>query len=84
MLGLTIGAMFVRSLTVTLVQRATLQHYIYLEHGAFWAITVLGVLMLASTRITIPDTITGLLGAGLIAASVFSSWRHRRASGGHE
>ena len=83
-LGLTIGAMFVRSLTVTLVQRATLQHYIYLEHGAFWAITVLGVLMLASTRITIPDTITGLLGAGLIAASVFSSWRHRRASGGHE
>ena len=76
-LGLTTGAMFVRSLTVTLVDGAVLARYIYLEHGAFWAITVLGVLMLVSTRIAIPDALTGLIGAGLIAAAVLSS---RRAS----
>ena len=72
-LGLTIGAMFVRSLTVTLVERATLARYIYLEHGAFWAITVLGGLMLVSTRVTIPDAVTGLIGAGLIGAALISS-----------
>ena len=74
-LGLTIGAMFVRSLTVTLVENATLAHYIYLEHGAFWAITVLGALMLVSTRVAIPDAVTGLIGAGLIAAALLSSAR---------
>ena len=80
-LGLTIGAMFVRSLTVTLVESATLSRYVYLEHGALWAIAVLGVLMLVSTRITIPDALTGLIGAGLLAASLVSSSRHRRNAG---
>ncbi|WP_295590867.1 DUF475 domain-containing protein, partial [uncultured Lamprocystis sp.] len=34
MLGLAIGAMFVRSLTVHLVRKGTLDEYVYLEHGA--------------------------------------------------
>ena len=79
-LGLTAGAMFVRSLTVTLVDRAVLARYIYLEHGAFWAITALGALMLASTRVMIPDAATGLVGAGLIAASLISSARRGTAA----
>ena len=33
-LGLSIGAMFVRSMTIMLVQKGTLAEYRFLEHGA--------------------------------------------------
>jgi hypothetical protein len=78
-LGLSIGAMFVRSMTIMLVEKGTLAEYRYLEHGAFWAIITLGVIMLLSARFHIPETITGLIGAVLIAASLWWSIRHKRA-----
>jgi hypothetical protein len=65
-LGLSIGAMFVRSMTS------------YLEHGAFWAIIVLGAIMLLSAKFHIPETITGLIGAILIGLSLWWSVRHNR------
>ncbi len=77
-LGLSIGAMFVRSMTIMLVQKGTLSEYRYLEHGAFWAIIALGAIMLASAKFHIPETITGLIGAVLIGASLWWSIRHRR------
>ena len=77
-LGLSIGAMFVRSLTIMLVERGTLSAYRYLEHGAFWAILALGGIMLLSARFAIPETVTGLIGAVLIAASLTWSVRYRR------
>ena len=72
------GAMFVRSMTIHLVRTGTLAQYRYLEHGAFWAIIVLGVIMLLSARYHIPETITGLLGAVLIGLSFLWSVRHNR------
>lgn len=80
-LGLSIGAMFVRSMTVMLVQKGTLAEYRYLEHGAFWAIIVLGGIMLASARYHIPETVTGLIGAALIGLSLGWSVRHNRRCG---
>ena len=77
-IGLTIGAMFVRALTVLLVRQGALARYRFLEHGAFWAIAALGAIMLASTLVAIPETVTGLIGAVLIAAAVWSSWRATR------
>ena len=77
-LGLSIGAMFVRSLTLLMVQQGTLSEYRYLEHGAFWAIIALGVIMLVSARWEVPDAVTGLIGAVLIVASVSWSIRHRK------
>jgi hypothetical protein len=77
-LGLSIGAMFVRSLTVLLVRQGTLSEYRYLEHGAFWAIIALAGIMLASARVEIPETVTGLIGAALIALSLWWSLRHKR------
>jgi len=77
-LGLSIGAMFVRSMTVHLVEQGTLAQYRYLEHGAFWAIIVLGGIMLLSARYAIPETVTGLIGAVLIALSLLWSIRHNR------
>lgn len=77
-LGLTIGAVFVRSLTVLMVEKQTLGEYRYLEHGAFWAILALGAIMLISTRVEVPEVVTGLVGAVLIGASVWGSVRHAR------
>ena len=79
-LGLGIGAMFVRSMTVMLVDKGTLSEYRYLEHGAFWAIIALAVIMLitAIPGVEIPETVTGLIGAVLIGASFWWSVRHNR------
>lgn len=78
MLGLAIGAIFVRSMTIYLVNRGTLGAYIYLEHGAHYAIGALAVIMLAGTVYHVPEVITGLIGVAFIAASVVSSVMHRR------
>ncbi|OBV11803.1 DUF475 domain-containing protein [Erythrobacter dokdonensis] len=78
-IGLSVGAMFVRSMTIHLVKAGTLAEYRYLEHGAFWAIIVLGAIMLVSARYHIPETFTGLIGAILIGLSLFWSIRHNRA-----
>src|SRR6185369_1844252 len=82
-LGLSIGAMFVRSLTIMLVEKGTLSEYRYLEHGAFWAIIALAAIMLVSARVPVPETITGLIGAVLIAASLAWSVRYRRRHPDH-
>ncbi len=80
-LGLSIGAMFVRSMTIHLVELGTLAQYRYLEHGAFWAIIALGAIMLTSVVFHIPETITGLIGATLIGISLWWSVRHNRREG---
>jgi hypothetical protein len=77
-LGLSIGAMFVRSLTIMLVRKGTLDEYRYLEHGAFWAIVALAAIMLLSVKYEISETFTGLIGAILIFASLAWSVRYRR------
>lgn len=79
MLGLAIGAMFVRSLTVYLVRQGTLDEYVFLEHGAHYAIGVLAGIMLISMSRHIPEVVTGLAGALLIGLSVYSSIRFKKA-----
>jgi uncharacterized protein len=77
-LGLGIGAMFVRSMTIMLVDKGTLAQYRYLEHGAFWAILALAAVMLLSARYHIPEVITGLVGAIFIGLSLWGSSRWNR------
>ena len=78
MLGLAMGAMFVRSLTVYLVRQGTLDEYIFLEHGAHYAIGILAVIMLISMTVHVSEVITGLAGALLIALSVYSSIQYKK------
>ncbi|MDX3224742.1 DUF475 domain-containing protein [Streptomyces sp. ME19-01-6] len=86
-LGLGIGAMYIRSLTVFLVRRGTLDDYVYLEHGAHYAIGALAVILLVTIKYEINEVITGLIGIVLIGASYWSSVvRNRReeAAGGED
>ncbi|MGW4544880.1 DUF475 domain-containing protein [Streptomyces violaceorubidus] len=78
-LGLGIGAMYVRSLTVYLVRQGTLDDYVYLEHGAHYAIGALSIILLVTIQYEINEIITGLVGVVLIGASFWSSVRRNRA-----
>ncbi|MFF4831521.1 DUF475 domain-containing protein [Streptomyces sp. NPDC001315] len=78
-LGLGIGAMYVRSLTVYLVRQGTLDDYVYLEHGAHYAIGALAVLLMITIQYEINEVITGLVGVVLIGWSFWSSVRRNRA-----
>lgn len=73
MIGLAIGAMFVRSLTIMLVEKQTLKQYVYLEHGAHWAIGTLALIMMISTKVVISEVVTGLLGLIFITLALISS-----------
>lgn len=77
-IGLGIGAFYVRSMTIMLVERKALKELRYLEHGAFYAILALSIIMYAQTLIHIPEIITGLIGAGFIGLALYSSLRHNR------
>lgn len=73
-LGLGIGAMFVRSLTIKLVEAGALATFKYLEHGAFWAIGALSLLMyLKAAGIETPELVSGTIGAGFIGLGFLSS-----------
>jgi uncharacterized protein len=71
-LGL-IGAMFVRSLTVFLVRKGTLADYVYLEHGAHWAIGALAAILLIGIGYHVNEVVTGLVGVAFILAALASS-----------
>lgn len=79
-IGLGIGAMYVRSMTIMLVENGTLTEYRFLEHGAFYAIIALSVVMYLQSIVHIPEVITGLGGAGLIGIALWSSIRWNRRS----
>ncbi len=72
-LGLGIGAMFVRSITLHLVESGKLAEYRFLEHSAFWAIGVLATITMISVKHEIPDVVTGFIGGALVGMGLFSS-----------
>lgn len=81
-LGLAIGAGYIRALTVYVVRKGTLEEYRYLEHGAYYSIALLAVLLLWEIWRDVPDWITACTGAVVItlawATSVWAAKRQRR------
>jgi hypothetical protein len=76
MIGLAIGAFFVRSITIYLVEKDTLTTLRYLEHGAMYAIVALAVIMLyGTTGHHVPEVITGFIGIAFILGAAFASFR---------
>ena len=78
MAGLGVGALYIRSLTVFLVRRGTLEEYVYLEHGAHWAIGALAVILAITIETEVPELVTGFVGVAFIGASFLSSLARRR------
>ena len=78
-LGLAIGAGYIRALTVYVVRRGTLDEYRYLEHGAYYSIALLSVLLLWEVWRDIPDWVTAVAGGVVILlAFVTSVWVKRQ------
>lgn len=71
--GLGIGAYFVRALTLYFVEQKTLTELVYLEHGAHWAILGLAIAMLSNLVVHVPEVVTGLVGLCFVALSYRSS-----------
>lgn len=72
--GLGAGALWVRSLTVYLTRTGAIAKYRYLEHGAHWAILVLGVIMLIKLyHVEPPEWFVGSIGLLFVATAIGSS-----------
>lgn len=77
-IGLGIGALWVRSLTIFMVEHNVLHAYRYLEHGAHYTIGVLACVLLAGIFFDIPEVIAGVIGIIIITLSVASSIKASR------
>lgn len=82
-LGLGVGAMFVRSLTIMFVEKKTLTSFRYIENGAFWSILVLSIIMFASTITEVPEYVTGILSVVFILSSFISSLKYNKQNVSH-
>jgi hypothetical protein len=79
-IGLGVGAMWVRSLTIFMVRRGTLDSYRYIDHGAHYTIGILALILLVSIFVNVPEVVAGLVGIGIIGASIFASRQALQAS----
>ncbi|MEM8977930.1 MAG: DUF475 domain-containing protein [Pseudomonadota bacterium] len=77
-IGLGVGAMYVRSMTIMLVEKGTLQEFRFLEHGAFYSIFALSIIMFTQSLFHVPELLTGTIGIALIGGALYSSIRHNR------
>ena len=73
--------MFVRSLTIMMVEKGTLNAYEYLEHGAFYAVLSLAIIMMLNTFMHIHEMITALVSVCFIVLSIIASIRKKRRRG---
>ena len=78
--GLGIGALYVRVLTLHMLQHGVLDKYKYMEHGAHYAIGILAILMLVSLLVNVPEAVAGLAGIAFVATAVIHSVIEAKAS----
>lgn len=77
-LGLSVGAMFVRSTTVYLVEKDTLREFKYLEPSAYVSIAFLVLTMFLSIAgIELGEVLVGCTSLGIIAAGIISSLKSK-------
>lgn len=80
MIGLGVGAMFVRSITLYFVEYKTLSQFQYLEHGAHYAIGILALIMLMKITMHVGEVVTGTIGVGFISIALLHSlWENKKA-----
>lgn len=84
MIGLGVGAFFVRGITLYLVEHKTLNQYIFLEHGAFYALGILALLMLLDNFFHFSEATTALSGAAILGISIYWSIKENRKAAAAE
>ncbi len=72
-LGLAIGAIFVRSLTIFTADYNIVAKFKYIEHGAYWSILLLGIMMFLSVLIHIEGLVIAAASIGIIAVAFVHS-----------
>ena len=77
-IGLGIGAFYVRAMTIMLVEKQTLARFRYLEHGAFYSIFLLSLIMFGQSQTHIPEVLTGLIGVALVGLALLASLRYNK------
>jgi len=78
MTGLGIGAVFVRSLTLKLLKKNTLQNFIYLEHGAHYAMGILGLILFSEVFIHIPAALSAILSFSFLGKAFYDSKKYNQ------
>ncbi len=73
--GLGVGAVWVRSMTLYMVRHKVLHAYRYIEHGAHYTIGILAIVLLLGLFFSIPEAYVGVFGVLIIAASAVASKR---------
>jgi hypothetical protein len=76
--GLGVGALWVRSLTLFIVHRKVLHTYRYLEHAAHYVIGALAATLLLGLFYDIQEMFVGIVGIGVIIAAIISSMRDNK------
>ena len=77
-IGLGIGALFVRAMTIHMLRREVMDKYKYLEHGAHYAVGALAIIMLASIKFEVPEAVVGLAGITIISITLLHSWHDNK------
>lgn len=72
--GLGIGALYVRTITVHMLRRGVLEQYKYLDHGAHYAIGILATLMIVSLHVEVTEAVTGLSGMLFVITALTHSY----------
>ncbi|UIJ35424.1 DUF475 domain-containing protein [Allobranchiibius sp. GilTou73] len=83
-MGLGVGALAVRSLTVYLVRNGTLAEYRYLENGAHWAIGALAVMLILTIKFHLGEVVIGGTGIAFILAAWLTSVRENKKRDDHD
>ena len=76
--GLAIGAMFVRSFTVYMVEKNTLQKFVHLESGAHWAVGSLAIIMFYSAFAHVSEIAAGGIAFVIIVCAFVSSMKYNK------
>jgi len=72
--GLGIGALYVRVITIHMLSKGVLSRYLYIEHGAHYAIGILAILMLTSLKVDVPEVVAGLAGLIFVGTAFWHSY----------
>lgn len=78
--GLGVGALFVRTITIHMLRRGVLEQYKYLDHGAHYAIGILAALMVISLKVEVSEVITGLSGMLFVITAITHSYIEARSA----